>query len=168
MFNDDRGYFYESYSTALFGKAGIDAVFVQDNESGSSRGVVRGLHYQREPHAQAKLVRVVRGTAFDVVADIRRESPTFGKWIAVELSAENRRQLFVPRGYAHGFMALTDDVVLLYKCDNLYAPQAEAGIRYDDPLLNITWPFSASRIAVSVKDEKLPYLRDVVSATPHE
>lgn len=158
VFTDQRGSFFESYNTAVFKQAGIDAVFVQDNESHSSCGVMRGLHYQREPHAQAKLVRVVRGSALDIVVDIRRESPTFKQWVALEISAENRRQIFIPRGYAHGFLALSDDVVLLYKCDNLYAPQAEAGIRYDDPLLNIAWPIPASRITVSAKDGALPYL----------
>lgn len=166
IFTDDRGYFYESYNADLFRQAGIEAFFVQDNESGSTCGVVRGLHYQRGPHAQGKLVRVVQGAAFDVVADVRRGSPTFGKWIALELSAENRRQVFVPRGYAHGFLALSNEVVLLYKCDNFYAPEAEAGIRFDDPLLNIAWPYSSSRITVSAKDGKLPYLQDNETAAP--
>ncbi|MCX5778237.1 MAG: dTDP-4-dehydrorhamnose 3,5-epimerase [Elusimicrobia bacterium] len=156
VFGDSRGYFFESYNADVFKQAGIDAVFVQDNESRSNYGVLRGLHFQRAPHAQAKLVRVAQGKVLDVVVDIRKDSPQCGQWISVELSAENRRQLFVPRGYAHGFVSLSNEVVLLYKCDNFYHPPSEAGIRYDDATLNIDWQIPRLDISVSAKDAALP------------
>lgn len=158
VFGDDRGYFFESYTASLFAQAGIDAVFVQDNESRSRYGVLRGLHFQQEPHAQAKLVRVVQGAILDVVADVRRGSPHYGRWISVELSGENKRQVFVPRGYAHGFVTLSAEAVLLYKCDRQYEPASEAGVRYDDPRLRIDWKIPGADISVSRKDAALPYL----------
>jgi len=166
VFGDSRGYFFESYNAAVFKEAGIDAVFVQDNESKSSYGVLRGMHLQREPQGQAKLVRVSRGAIYDVVADITPGSPTLGQWVGVELSGDNRRQLFVPRGYAHGFVTLSEEAYLLYKCDNLYAPDFEDGVRYDDPTLNISWPVPATSILVSRKDAVWPLLTDVAGHTP--
>jgi dTDP-4-dehydrorhamnose 3,5-epimerase len=158
VFGDSRGYFFESYNANVFKEAGIDVTFVQDNESRSNYGVLRGLHFQQAPYMQAKLVRVAQGKVLDVVVDIRAGSPHFGRWISVELSGENRRQIFVPRGYAHGFVSLSEEVVLLYKCDNFYNPASEAGIRYDDAALNIDWQIPAKDICLSPKDEKLPAL----------
>ena len=140
VFNDARGYFFEAWKKEEF-ESHIGSVhFVQDNESKSSRGVLRGLHYQKGEFSQAKLVRVISGTVIDVAVDIRRSSPTFGRYVAVELSAENKRQLFIPRGMAHGFLVLSDEAVFTYKVDNVYAPQAEASIRFDDPTIGIEWP----------------------------
>ena len=139
VFEDERGYFFESYNEAEFIKNGIPNKFVQDNQSKSSYGVVRGLHCQLGEFAQAKLVRVLHGRVLDVAVDIRKNSPTFGKYVAVELSDENKRQLFIPRGFLHGFSVLSDTAVFAYKCDNLYAPHAEFGIRFDDPDIGIDW-----------------------------
>ena len=162
VFNDARGYFMEAFKEEEF-RANIgDVHFVQDNESKSSFGVLRGLHYQLPPHAQSKLVRVIRGTVIDVAVDIRRESPTFGRHVAVELTGENHRQLFIPRGFAHGFVVLSDEALFQYKCDNFYAPQCEGAIAYDDPALGIDWRLPASDIVVSEKDRHHPLLRDAV------
>ncbi|MDR2911811.1 MAG: dTDP-4-dehydrorhamnose 3,5-epimerase [Alistipes sp.] len=172
VFRDERGCFLETFSEREFFKA-LDAHlprsinrpcgshhFVQDNESVSRRGVVRGLHFQREPHAQAKLVRVSRGAILDVAVDMRRGSASFGRWVAVKLSAENRRQLFVPRGFAHGFLALEDETVVAYKVDDYYAPECDAGVLWCDPALGIDWGIEVGAAVVSAKDAGLPGLED--------
>lgn len=152
VFNDERGYFFESYKASDF-EAHIGKVdFVQDNESKSSRGVLRGLHYQKGEYSQAKLVRVIKGTVLDVAVDLRKASPTFGKYVMVELSGENKRQFFIPRGFAHGFLVLSDEAVFTYKVDNVYAPQQEASIRYDDPQIGIKWPMDPAEVLTSKKD----------------
>ena len=155
---DARGWFCEQYNAARYKAAGITADFVQDNESFSSKGVVRGLHWQAAPHTQAKLVRVAHGSVWDVVVDIRRNSPTYGRHVAVTLSAENRRQLYIPRGFAHGFVVLEDNTVFSYKCDNLYCPAAERGMRFDDPALGIDWPDIGVPLTLSEKDRRHPLL----------
>lgn len=154
---DDRGYFFESYNRRTWEEAGIHADFVQDNQARSTRGVLRGLHYQTGQMAQAKLVRVVEGEVLDVVVDVRESSPTFGQWYGIRLSAENKRQLFVPRGFAHGYLVLSDTAEFVYKCDNFYSKAHEGGIRYDDPHLNIDWEFDLKAVLVSEKDLALPY-----------
>lgn len=160
VFGDDRGYFFESYSPTTV-RPGRPAVrFVQDNESKSRRGVLRGLHFQKVAAAQSKLVRVVQGRVLDVAVDIRRGSPTFGKHVAVELTAENHRQLFVPRGFAHGFSVLSDEAVFQYKCDNFYAPQSEGAIAWNDPDLGIDWQLPAEEVILSPKDRAHPRLKD--------
>ena len=151
-YGDARGYFMESFKKAEFQAHVGDVEFVQDNESVSTRGVLRGLHFQRNEHAQAKLVRVSRGRVIDVIVDIRKGSPTYGQHLAVELSEENCRQLFVPRGMAHGFIVLSDIAQFQYKVDNVYAPQAEATLRFDDPALGIDWPLPAEELNLSEKD----------------
>jgi dTDP-4-dehydrorhamnose 3,5-epimerase len=156
VFADSRGYFYESYSYASFLKNDIQISFVQDNQSKSSYGVIRGLHYQLEPKAQTKLVRAISGRIFDVAVDVRKGSPTFGKWFGVELSDENHKQLLIPKGFAHGFSVLSETAVLYYKCDEFYAPESDAGILYNDTSLNIDWKIPAEKILVSEKDSKLP------------
>lgn len=161
VFADARGYFFESYNEAEFVKNGITNKFVQDNQSKSSYGVVRGLHCQLGEFAQAKLVRVLHGRVLDVAVDIRKNSPTFGKYVAVELSDENKRQLFIPRGFLHGFSVLSDTAVFAYKCDNLYAPYAEFGIRFDDPDIGIDWMVPADKIITSEKDRIAKGLKDV-------
>ncbi len=161
VFADARGYFFESYNEAEFVKNGITNKFVQDNQSKSSYGVVRGLHCQLGEFAQAKLVRVLHGRVLDVAVDIRKNSPTFGKYVAVELSDENKRQLFIPRGFLHGFSVLSDTAVFAYKCDNLYAPHAEFGIRFDDPDIGIDWMVPADKIITSEKDRIGKGLKDV-------
>ena len=143
-----------------FAAAGIDVKFVQDNESKSRFGVLRGLHFQKAPHAQSKLTRVIKGAVLDVAVDIRVGSPTFGKHVAVELSEENHRQLFIPRGFAHGFVVLTDEVIFQYKCDNFYAPQHEGAIAWDDPDLGIDWKVPSDKIILSAKDTCHPRLKD--------
>ncbi len=160
-FRDGRGYFVETYNAERYKAAGITADFVQDNESCSSKGVVRGLHWQAAPHTQAKLVRVIRGAVWDVAVDIRKGSPTFGKHVAVTLSAENGKQFFIPRGFAHGFIVLEDNTLFSYKCDNLYCPSADRGIKFDDPALGIKWPDIGVEIKLSEKDKKHPCLRVV-------
>ena len=153
IYGDERGYFYESFNSRAFAKiVGRDVAFVQDNESLSREGVIRGLHYQLPPHAQSKLVRVVRGAILDVVVDIRRGSPTFGRYVAVELSAENHHQLFIPRGFAHGFKVVEGEALLQYKCDNYYAPECEGSIRWDDPTLAIDWQMDSTEAVVSARD----------------
>ena len=153
IYGDERGYFYESFNSRDFAKiVGRDVAFVQDNESLSREGVIRGLHYQLPPHAQSKLVRVVRGAILDVVVDIRRGSPTFGRYVAVELSADNHHQLFIPRGFAHGFKVVEGEALLQYKCDNYYAPECEGSIRWDDPTLAIDWQMGSTEAVVSARD----------------
>ena len=161
VFEDARGYFFESYNEAEFIKNGIPNKFVQDNQSKSSYGVVRGLHCQLGEHAQAKLVRVLHGRVLDVAVDIRKNSPTFGKYVAVELSDENKRQLFIPRGFLHGFSVLSETAIFAYKCDNLYAPQSEFGIRFDDPDIGVDWGVPADKIITSDKDRIAKGLKDV-------
>ena len=160
VFGDARGYFFESWNRQAFREAGIDVDFVQDNESFSSYGVLRGLHYQMAPYTQAKLVRVIQGGVLDIAVDIRRGSPTFGKHVAVELSGENKRQLFVPRGFAHGFVVLTEEALFAYKCDNRYMPSHERGIAWNDPALGINWRVNAESFILSEKDTKNPFLAD--------
>lgn len=162
VFGDERGYFFESFNAECFlAETGIDVAFVQDNESRSKRGVLRGLHFQREPYAQAKLVRVVRGRVLDVAVDIRPGSPTFGKYVATELSGENHRQMFIPKGFAHGYVVLEDDTVFQYKCDEYYHPESEAGIAWNDPQIGIEWPLSEDEIILSDKDRKHPTLKEL-------
>ncbi len=161
VIGDSRGWFCEQFNAARYAKAGIAATFVQDNESLSSKGVVRGLHWQAGVHAQAKLVRVIRGRVWDVAVDIRRDSPTFGQHVSVVLSGENKRQIFIPRGFAHGFVVLEDDTLFSYKCDNLYCKESERGLRFDDPALNIEWPSLDIAITLSDKDTKHPPLADI-------
>ena len=158
VFEDSRGYFFEAYNEQVFHEAGVAMKFVQDNQSKSSFGVIRGLHYQLDPHAQTKLVRVLEGTILDVAVDIRQGSPNFGKHVAVELSAVNRKQLLVPAGFAHGFSVLSETAVVLYKCDALYSKESEGGIRYNDPALQIDWKIPAAKALVSDKDAQLPVL----------
>jgi dTDP-4-dehydrorhamnose 3,5-epimerase len=158
---DERGYFCETYSRKRYFDAGITAEFVQDNESFSMKGVVRGLHWQTAPYAQAKLVRVIRGRVLDVAVDIRKGSPTFGKYTATELSAENGRQLFIPRGFAHGFMILEDNTLFGYKCDNPYNPACERGLRFDDPSVGIKWPDVGADFILSAKDRNHPSLGEI-------
>ena len=161
VFSDARGYFFESYNAEEFEKNGIPNVFVQDNQSMSSYGVVRGLHCQTGEFAQAKLVRVLSGVVLDVAVDVRKGSPTFGKYVAVELSAENKRQLFIPRGFLHGFSVLSDVAVFAYKCDNLYAPHSEFSVRFDDPDIGVDWKIPFDKIIVSDKDKNAMGLKDV-------
>ncbi|MDD6253641.1 MAG: dTDP-4-dehydrorhamnose 3,5-epimerase [Candidatus Cryptobacteroides sp.] len=161
LFTDGRGYFFESFSLRDFKDAVADVDFVQDNESRSVYGVVRGLHFQKAPYSQAKLVRVVKGAVLDVAVDIRPDSPSFGKHIAVELTEENHRQLFIPGGFAHGFSVLSDEVVFQYKCDNYYAPSSEGGISFDDPDLGIDWRIPSDRIILSEKDRHHPRLKEI-------
>ena len=160
VFGDHRGWFMESWSKKKYEDVGINVEFVQDNESKSRFGVLRGLHFQKPPYAQSKLVRVVKGAVLDVAVDIRRGSPTFGQHVAVELTEENHRQLFIPRGFAHGFAVLTDEVIFQYKCDNFYAPQMEGAIAWDDPDLGIDWKLSPDKVILSAKDAAHPRLKD--------
>ena len=158
---DPRGFFMESFNQRAFDAAvGAHVVFVQDNHSRSARGVLRGLHYQLPPHAQGKLVRVTRGAVFDVAVDMRRHSPRFGRWAGVELSADNHRQLWIPPGFAHGFLVVSDEADFLYKTTDYYAPPAEAAVRWDDPALAIAWPPVGTEPKVSPKDAAAPPLRD--------
>lgn len=153
---DARGYFYESYNQRVWAEAGVTTKFVQDNQARSSCGVLRGLHYQTGAMAQAKLVRVLEGEVLDVVVDLRDDSPAYGEWFSIRLSAENKRQLFVPRGFAHGYLVLSDTAEFFYKCDNFYSRENEGGIRFNDPRLNIDWEFNLAEVIVSEKDEALP------------
>jgi len=160
VFGDERGFFMESYNEKKFFDAtGLRVGFVQDNHSRSTKGVLRGLHYQDEPHAQAKLVRVTQGAVFDVAADIRPGSPTFGQWVGVELSGENHKQLWVPAGYAHGFLVLSESADFLYKTSDYYMPQAERCVRWDDPLLGVDWPLTGAAPSVSAKDAAGAFLQ---------
>ena len=160
IFTDARGYFFEAWKQAEFEEHIGKVNFVQDNESKSSRGVLRGLHYQKGDYSQAKLVRVIKGCVLDVAVDIRKSSPTFGQHVMVELSGENKRQFFIPRGFAHGFLVLSDEAIFTYKVDNVYAPQADAGIRWNDPALGINWPIDPKEVLTSEKDLKQPLLKD--------
>lgn len=161
VFEDERGYFFESFNLREFREAVGDVEFVQDNESKSRRGVVRGLHFQKGPHAQAKLLRVVKGAVLDVAVDIRPGSPTFGKHVSVVLSGDNHRQFFIPKGMAHGFKVLSDEAIFQYKCDNYYCREAEAGIAWDDPDLGIDWLESDGEVILSEKDSRNPRLREI-------
>lgn len=160
VFGDARGYFFESYSQKKFDEQVRPVKFVQDNESKSKYGVLRGLHYQKGKDAQSKLVRVVKGRVLDVAVDIRKGSPTFGKYVAVELTEDNHRQLFVPRGFAHGFSVLSEEAIFQYKCDNLYAPQSEGAIVWNDPDIDIDWQLPAEDVLLSAKDAAHPQLKD--------
>ena len=160
VFGDNRGYFFESFSEKDFSSQVREVKFVQDNESKSRYGVLRGLHFQKPPHAQSKLVRVVKGAVLDVAVDIRRGSPTFGQHVAVELTEDNHRQLFIPRGFAHGFAVLSEEVIFQYKCDNFYAPQSEGAIAWDDPDLEIDWRIPVDKVVLSEKDMANPRLKD--------
>ena len=162
VFGDSRGYFFESYNKErFFQETGYNVEFVQDNESKSSYGVLRGLHFQKGEHAQSKLVRVVEGRVLDVAVDIRKGSPTFGKYVCVELTGENHRQLFIPRGFAHGFVVLSPTAIFQYKCDNFYAPESEGAILWNDPDLAIDWQIPAEDVLLSDKDKNHPVLKDV-------
>lgn len=161
VFGDERGYFFESYSQEQFNQAVRPVVFVQDNESKSRRGVLRGLHFQKGRATQSKLVRVVSGRVLDVAVDIRRGSPTFGRHVAVELTAENHRQLFVPRGFAHGYSVLSEEAVFQYKCDNYYAPQTEGAIAWNDPDIEINWQIDPDEVLLSPKDRNHPQLKEI-------
>jgi dTDP-4-dehydrorhamnose 3,5-epimerase len=159
IFEDDRGYFFESFNENTFQQlTGLKVHFVQDNEAKSSRGIVRGLHFQIGEDAQAKLVRVAKGKVLDVVVDLRKESSTYLQHLTIELSGENRTQLFVPRGFAHGYSVLEDDTVFMYKCDNFYNPKAEGGVRYDDAFFAIDWQLDTAEMMLSVKDKMLPFI----------
>ena len=153
VFGDDRGYFYESYNAETFKKAGITTTFVQDNQSRSVFGVLRGLHYQVPPFAQAKLVRVIEGKVLDVAVDIRPDSKTYGEWFSIVLSAENKKQLFIPRGFAHGFLVLSETAEFFYKCDNFYSKESEGCVLYNDPQLNIDWQIDIEKLLLSEKDK---------------
>ena len=160
VFADSRGYFFEAYNGEVFRNNGIETVFVQDNQSKSGYGVIRGLHYQLNPHAQCKLVRVLEGTILDVVVDMRHGSPTRGQHFSVELSAENKKQFFIPAGFAHGFSVLSETAVVLYKCDAFYSKESEGGVRFNDPALNIDWVVDPDKAIVSDKDLQLPLFAD--------
>ncbi|WP_251855458.1 dTDP-4-dehydrorhamnose 3,5-epimerase [Enterococcus italicus] len=167
VFGDHRGFFTESYSDKDFKEAGIDFDFIQDNHSLSTEpGVLRGLHFQKGQAAQTKLIRVVTGAVLDVIVDIRKGSPTYGEWEGYILSASNHRQLLVPKGYAHGFVTLTDNVNFLYKCDNYYNAEADGGIAFDDPELAITWPIDQSKAILSEKDKHHPTLKEFEAENP--
>lgn len=161
IFKDDRGYFFESFNQREFEEKVCKTTFVQDNESKSSCGVLRGLHFQQAPFAQSKLVRVVKGAVLDVAVDIRKGSPTFGQHVAVELTEDNHRQFFIPRGLAHGFSVLSEEVVFQYKCDNFYVPHSEGAITWDDPDLGIDWRIPADLVILSEKDSRHPRLKDL-------
>ncbi|NJK97251.1 MAG: dTDP-4-dehydrorhamnose 3,5-epimerase [Bacteroidetes bacterium] len=160
VFQDERGYFFESYNKNKYAEQNINIEFVQDNQSKSGYGVIRGLHYQLNPNAQTKLVRVLQGAIWDVAVDIRKGSQTYGKWFGIELSAENKYQLLVPQGFAHGFSVLTDETIVYYKCDDYYSPQNERGIIYNDSQLNVDWKIPASKAVLSAKDIKHPSFRE--------
>lgn len=162
IFHDARGSFSETYNAERYAAHGIAQAFVQDNESCSQKGVVRGLHWQTGAAAQAKLVRAVRGAVWDVAVDLRKGSPTYGRHCAVTLTGENKKQILIPRGFAHGFIVLEDETVFAYKCDNAYCKAAERGLRFDDPALGIEWPAVGAQLILSEKDRSLPLLRDIV------
>lgn len=160
IFKDDRGYFYESYSQREFEEKVLKTTFVQDNQSKSSYGVLRGLHFQKTPYAQSKLVRVIKGKVLDIAVDIREGSPTFGKYVAVELTEDNHRQLFIPRGFAHGFVVLSNEAIFQYKCDNFYSKESEGAIIWNDPDIAIDWGIDIKDIILSEKDKVSPRLKD--------
>jgi len=161
VFEDSRGYFFESYNENIFQQQGIQCHFVQDNQSSSSYGVIRGLHYQLNPHAQTKLVRVLAGRILDVAVDARNGSPTYGRYFSIELSSDNKKQLLVPKGFAHGFSVLSERAEVLYKCDGFYNKESEGGFRFDDPALKIDWQIPANNAIISDKDKILPFLEAV-------
>ena len=161
VFGDSRGYFFESWNKSRYEEAGITCEFVQDNESKSSFGVLRGLHWQAMPYTQAKLVRVISGAVLDVAVDIRKGSSTYGRHVAIELSEENKRQLFIPMGFAHGFAVLSKEAVFAYKCDAPYSPQSERGMRFDDPALGIDWRVKPEHWNLSAKDQVHPFFKDI-------
>ncbi len=163
VFEDGRGYFFESYHQKKLSKSGINFNFVQDNQSKSAYGVIRGLHYQLNPKAQTKLIRVIQGRIFDVAVDIRRNSPDYGKWYGLELSAPNFHQLLIPKGFAHGFSVLSETAIIIYKCDEYYAPETEAGIIFNDQELNIDWRIPKGREIISEKDMKLPDFKNCIN-----
>ena len=164
VFGDLRGYFFESFNARdFFDKTGMDIDFVQDNESKSKKGVLRGLHFQKPPFSQSKLVRVVKGRVLDVAVDIRKDSPTYGLYHAVELTEENHLQFFIPKGFAHGFSVLSDEAIFQYKCDEFYNPQSEGAIAWNDPKLNIDWQLNEDEILLSDKDSNHPFFADFVS-----
>ena len=162
VFFDDRGYFFESFSQQRFNEQVAPITFIQDNESKSSYGVLRGLHFQKPPFAQSKLVRVVKGKVLDVAVDLRKGSPTFGQYESVVLSEENKRQFFIPQGFAHGFAVLSEEAIFQYKCDNYYAPQSEGSVRWNDPTIAIDWQLPEKDIILSAKDEKAPLLSQLI------
>ncbi len=161
VFGDSRGYFFETWKKETYAEAGINCDFVQDNESKSSYGVLRGLHWQAAPYTQAKLVRVISGAVLDVAIDIRKGSPTYGQHVAVELSGDNKRQLFIPQGFAHGFAVLSEEAIFAYKCDNIYMPSSERGLRFDDPTLAIDWRIRPEKWILSEKDKMHPMFADI-------
>ena len=161
VFGDSRGYFFESYNQKQMSDAGIQTVFRQDNQSFSKCGVIRGLHFQHQPYSQTKLIRALEGTIYDVVVDLRKGSPTFGKWFGLELSADNKRQLYIPQGFAHGFSVLSEQTTILYKCDDFYHPQSEGGVLYNDLALGIDWKVDIAKAVVSDKDRMLPAFNQV-------
>ncbi len=163
IFNDDRGYFYESFSDREFRDKVCNTTFVQDNQSKSSYGVLRGLHFQKAPHAQSKLVRVIKGKVLDVAVDIRTGSPTYGKHVAVELTEDNHRQLFIPRGFAHGFVVLSEEAIFQYKCDNFYSKESEGSLRWNDNDLAIDWGLAEADAVLSDKDKISPLFEDFIS-----
>ena len=163
VFEDSRGYFFEAYNQKLFQQNNIPSHFVQDNQSRSDYGVIRGLHYQLNPFAQSKLVRVLEGEILDVAVDIRKNSPTYGRYFSLVLSSENKKQLFIPPGFAHGFSVLSSVAIVLYKCDAFYNKQSEAGIRYNDQELNIDWRIETGREIISEKDMQLPSFKEAIS-----
>ncbi|MEJ5284118.1 MAG: dTDP-4-dehydrorhamnose 3,5-epimerase [Brevinematia bacterium] len=160
VYTDNRGFFFESYNQKIFEKNGLIYNFVQDNQSMSKKNVFRGFHYQLEPYSQTKLVRVLKGSVIDYAIDLRRGSPTFGKCFSIELSEENKLQLLIPKGFAHGFLTITETAEFFYKCDNFYNRESEGGIRFDDPELNITLPVEKEKLIISEKDRNLPFLKD--------
>ena len=161
VFNDERGYFFETYNKDVFEQMiATEVNFVQDNESSSTKGVLRGLHFQKGEHAQAKLVRVISGEVLDIMVDLREESPTFLQYESIQLSSENKKQIFIPRGFAHGFIVLSETAVFNYKCDNFYNKEAERGILFNDPTLNIDWQLNHADLIVSDKDLKLPTINE--------
>ena len=162
VFGDKRGYFFESYNEKLFiSETGLDIRFVQDNQSSSSKGVLRGLHFQKPPHTQSKLVRVLSGSIFDVIVDFRKGSPAYLKWFGIELSAENKKQIFIPKGFAHGFLVLTESAEIYYKCDDFYHPESDSGIRWDDPDIGIKWNWEPDQFIISDKDQRLLTSREL-------
>ena len=163
IFKDDRGYFYESYNQKLFKESDIDAEFIQDNQSMSQKGALRGLHAQAPPKAQGKLVRVIQGRVLDVAVDIRKNSPTYGKHVSIQLSGDNHKMLWVPPGFLHGFLTLEDDTIFSYKVTNLYEKNAEIGVSWNDPDLNINWEINLDEVILSEKDKQLPLLKDLAS-----
>ena len=161
IFRDQRGYFFESFRQEHFASLDLHHVFVQDNQSRSTYGVIRGLHFQKDPFAQTKLIRVLEGSIFDVVVDLRMDSSTYGDWYGVEISDKNLHQLLIPKGFAHGFSVLSEHATIFYKCDDYYNAESEAGIRFDDPDLKIDWKLDLNSAVISDKDKNLPYLKDL-------